>query len=134
MKRVTAVAIVALTLCLALAAGSPAQVHRPASKISIRYGLGAPGARVISNYFKGRVRSDLARCERGRTVKVFHKVPGPDELIGTVLTDAQGIWAFGSDIAAGEHYAKVTPRRFDVGPNRYVCRGATSRTITVTHG
>ena len=64
--------------------------------------------------FGGEVSSPKARCEPHRTVKLFRKRSGPDQLMGRDETDSQGGWQVEPNPSpAGTYYARVT--RKDIG-------------------
>lgn len=78
---------------------------------------------------EGRVRSSRGACRRGRTVRVFFKQPGPDDLRAKLKSGSDGEWGAPlTFVTAGGYYAKVNPRR--IGPrghqHRHKCKGARS--------
>lgn len=99
----------------------PPSVREYSSNISIAYKQGA---------FKGRVRSQSARCETGRRVTLKKVKPGSDATVGKGRTDGDGRWRIPKRDPEGRYYAKVKRRQFDGGGNRtIVCKAARSRTI-----
>jgi hypothetical protein len=79
--------------------------------------------------FRGRVTSPKPTCKPMRTIKVFRKTPGPDELITTDGTNTAGRWSTGPIVILLEqrYYAKVTPAEIAAG----TCEPARSGTIFV---
>src|ERR671923_1920311 len=64
--------------------------------------------------FGGEVTSPKARCEPQRTVKLFRKRSGTDQLMGRDRTNSEGAWHVEPDPSpAGTYYARVT--RKDIG-------------------
>ncbi len=123
------VALVALVAILATTDGAQAHDVSYDSAVTIDYVEEAP--RVITHFFKGEVKSSKQLCEGGRTVKVFHKIPGPDELVGSVETAANGGWSLGSDTAQGRHYARVVRRNIGIGAHHHICKADDSPVIDV---
>lgn len=126
MKRTLATTTtVALALAIAAVPDLAVAGDRASSTISITSARAVDdGVRV-----RGKVASDAASCEKGRTVKVFHDVapPGPsseDFLLGTVRTNRYGKWRLTTPHAPDKVYATV---RGNDG-----CRADTSPTRTVT--
>jgi hypothetical protein len=81
----------------------------------------------------GRVISDKPRCERNRTIEIFQRVPGPDLLVGTTTTNAEGEWefTFAGDAPEGTYYAVATRKVLRSNDNhRHVCRRAVSNDVT----
>lgn len=79
----------------------------------------------------GRVKSSNPRCRRNRTVKVFHKIPGPDQLVGSADTAPNGGWSLPNDVAKGQHYAKVIRRTKGIGAHAHICKADKSPVIAV---
>ena len=72
--------------------------------------------------FAGEVTSPKARCEPRRTVKLFRKRSGPDQLMGRDRTDSVGAWHVEPNPSpAGTYYARVA--RKDIGPpgHNHIC-------------
>ncbi len=55
-------------------------------------------------------------CEKKRTVKVYKRRDGKDQLVGTDLSSRSGRWSIPREPSPGTYYAKVAPRRDDKGP------------------
>jgi hypothetical protein len=124
--------LVALFALVAIMASSgAAQAHDVSydSAVTIDYGEEAP--RVITHFFKGEVKSSKQLCEGSRTVKVFHKTPGPDEVVGSVQTAANGSWSLGDDTAQGRHYARVVRSNIGIGAHDHTCKADDSPVIDV---
>ena len=82
--------------------------------------------------FGGEVTSVKARCEPRRTVKLFRKRSGTDELMGRDETDSEGAWHVEPNPSpAGTYYARV--KRKDIGPpgHDHICDGDRSPDLTV---
>ncbi|MDX6588206.1 MAG: hypothetical protein QOI31_2679 [Solirubrobacterales bacterium] len=120
-----------VALVAILASTGVAQAHDVSydSAVTIDYGEKAP--RVITHFFNGKVKSSKQLCEGSRTVKVFHKIPGADELVGSVETAANGRWSLGDDTAQGRHYARVVPRDIGIGAHDHICEADDSRVIVL---
>lgn len=88
----------------------------------------APRRNYTANFY-GRVKSAVAKCERGRTVKVVNTDPTTrqrgSEVIGTVTSESDGTWFFSTDQKPGfgDYRAKVTRKR----KGNVVCKTATSK-------
>ncbi len=107
--------------------------------------VGVPGAgahdtswrtRVTINYgggtFYGKVRSRHADCVPDRRVRVYHKIDGPDFLVGSDTTNGSGDWEVAFNAPPGyTFYAKVRPDDLDPSSDVHECRSARSDTITV---
>lgn len=104
----------------------PAHVVAVDTNVTIHYGN--IQVKAFTKEFRGRVKSPNDGCEKGRTVKVFHRKPGPDTLVNSTTSAPNGSWSFGNDIAHGRHYAKVKSKA--VGSK--FCKSARSKTIKVS--
>ena len=111
---------------LGLTGAAGARVVDVNTHVTINYGEIQP--KVFTKEFRGKVKSPDHACEKDRKVKVFHRDPGSDTLVGATKSTASGHWSLGNDIAEGRHYARVKSKA--VG-NRF-CEPARSETITVT--
>ena len=81
--------------------------------------------------FHGRVTSSKAVCVSDRKVKIYREQSGPDGLLASTRTDADGRWEYLAGQLTGDFYAKI--RRTDVGPqgHDHVCRGDRSKSVSV---
>jgi hypothetical protein len=113
-------------VALGLTGVAGARVVDVNTHVTIHYGQIQP--KVFTKEFRGNVKSPDHACEKDRKVKVFHRDPGPDTLVGSTKSTATGHWSIGNDIAHGRHYAKVKSKA--VG-SRF-CEPARSETIKVT--
>jgi hypothetical protein len=109
---------------LASAHFAAAHVTSVQTDVSIHYG---DIHKAFAREFRGQVKSPEHACEKTRVVKVFHRVPGPDTLVGSTESTSNGSWSIPNDIAKGRHYAKVKSRA--VGAR--FCKPAKSETIKV---
>jgi hypothetical protein len=82
--------------------------------------------------FGGEVSSPKARCEPHRTVKLFRKRSGPDQLMDRDATNSEGAWHVEPNPSpAGTYYARVT--RTDIGGpgHDHICDPARSPDLEV---
>jgi hypothetical protein len=98
------------------------QTYTFPSRLTLRYSGGA---------FKGRLLSDRAECQDGRTVRIRRQRPGRDRTVATTTTDDSGRYSVAHrPLRAGTYYA-VSPRKtFAEGDNTVVCTRARSNNIT----
>jgi hypothetical protein len=84
--------------------------------------------------FHGRVISPKAACEQGRKVKLKRVTSGPDQVMGTSTTDAQGRWEVQvsgfAGISLSRFYARVRRRAEGTAGTTFVCRADRSRAIS----
>lgn len=75
--------------------------------------------------FHGSLKSSKANCTTSRTVKLFRKKPGPDKLLGTDASNANGKWSIpiGKRLTPGSYYAKA--------PAKGSCRSDKSKVLTI---
>jgi hypothetical protein len=94
-----------------------------------------PGHRQANDIFSGTVISGKPLCEQHRRVAVQRSVDGPDPLVGTDFTDADGRWEVQvHDAIAGTYYARATRKVLRRSPGHlHVCRPAISNVVKV-HG
>jgi hypothetical protein len=72
--------------------------------------------------FGGEVTSPKARCEPRRTVKLFRKRSGSDQLMGRDTTDSVGAWKVEPNPSpAGTYYAKVTRKDIGAPGHDHIC-------------
>jgi hypothetical protein len=82
--------------------------------------------------FHGKVVSDNRACEQGRRVKLFNKLIGPDELLGSDRTNNAGRWVVALDpLSSGAYYAKVIRRSEGAAGTTFICKADISRTLIV---
>src|SRR5215208_4830626 len=81
------------------------------------------GHRQANDIFSGTVISGKPLCERHRRVAVQRSVDGPDALVGTDFTDADGRWEVQvHDAPAGTYYARATRKVVRRSPGHlHVC-------------
>jgi hypothetical protein len=101
-----------------------ARVDAVDTNVTIDYGK---ISKAFANEFRGRVKAPDDACEKDRTVKVFHRKPGHDDLVGSTKSNNSGRWSIPNDIAQGRHYAKVKSK---AAGSRF-CKPARSGTINV---
>jgi hypothetical protein len=124
-KRLTAVALIAVSFGLLTAAPSVAHTKRWNSTVSIAVlAPGDPGAREAI----GHVASPKAGCEPNRTVSIWSLQDGEDPTLeAETTTDADGLYLVGfNDTAPGDTYSATVERRNLPGAHRHICRGANS--------
>lgn len=123
----------AALLMLALVAGS-ASAHDVIYKSQVTLdGYGPVAPRVITNFFTGRVKSPKSACKPNRKVKVYRTHAGPDTLIGTTQSEADGHWSLGNDVAGpGDYYAKLIRRDIGQTLHDHLCKRATSAVLEVS--
>jgi hypothetical protein len=95
-----------------------------------------PGHREANDTFFGTVISAKPLCEQHRRVAVQRSVDGPDALVGTDFTDADGRWEVQvHDAPAGTYYARATRKVLVRSPGQHlhVCRPGISNEVKV-HG
>jgi hypothetical protein len=80
-----------------------------------------------ANPFHGHVSSPNNGCEQVRTVKVFKKKSGADDLFDKTTTDNDGKWSIPAN-PHGKFYAKVTRRKEGAAGTIFVCRADASPT------
>ena len=127
MKKLAMLAVIALVSALAFGAlsANAAKVKKFPTSVTINYHAGTYG-----DSFDGKVKSPKRACRRGRTVQVKLVLPGPDQIIGTDQSDAQGNWEVdaGGFAASGAYYARAKKKK--LRPRR-ICRKAKSPIVLV---
>jgi len=110
----SAVAAVALMGAGAAVAGAPATD----SKVTLK---------EVGSEFRGKVTSEKRTCERKRTVYVYRKEQGEDELIGIDVTDSNGKYLvdFNLVVVNVEHYAIAFPKE----AAKANCKESTSKAL-----
>jgi hypothetical protein len=126
LRTVLVMSLVGAVALLASAHFAAAHVTSVQTNVSIHYG--DINNKAFEREFRGQVKSPEHACEKTRVVKVFHRVKGPDTLVGSTESNSNGSWSIPNDIAKGRHYAKVKSRA--VG-SRF-CKPAKSETIKVS--
>jgi hypothetical protein len=136
MKR--SLSIVAATalgcgLFAALAVVATAHTARYDSSVTISFKRGHPHGE--GDEFSGVVVSQKNRCQIHRTVAVRKRVDGPDQLIGTDLTNKNGRWELKEPgTTAATYYARARRKVLRRNANHlHVCRPAISNDLEV-HG
>ena len=101
LARFSALLVVAIA-AIALSA-SPAAGASYATKVVIS--LKTPA-------FHGKVKSGGSSCVDGRTVRLFRKKSGPDQLLGSDRSNAKGKWSIpiGKLRSGASYYAKATAK------------------------
>lgn len=131
--RATAGAATALVVLVGFAGGQ-ASAHDVIYKSQVTlddYGPVKP--RVITNFFTGRVKSPQGACRPDRKVKVYLVDAGPDTLIGTQQSEADGKWYLGNDqVGPGDYYAKLIRRDIGQTLHDHLCKRARSDVLTVS--
>ena len=94
------------------------------------------GHQQENDIFSGTVISAKPLCEQNRRVAIQRSEDGPDPLVGTDFTDADGRWEVQvHDTPAGTYYARATRKVLlrRPGHHLHVCKPAISNEVTV-HG
>lgn len=75
--------------------------------------------------FHGKLKSSRSSCTTGRTVKLFRKKAGPDQLLGTDRSNGKGKWSIpiGKPRPGASYYAKT--------PTRGSCGAAKSKVLKI---
>ena len=82
--------------------------------------------------FHGKVTSENQACEQGRRVRLYNKLIGPDELLGSDQTNNAGRWTVELDpLSSGAYYAKVIRRSEGAAGTTFICKADISRTLVV---
>lgn len=118
--------LVVIAVLAGAACPVPAGAAEVDTHVSIQYG---PIAKVFAREFRGKVKSPKAPCEKERKVKLYEVHSGPDDLVSTTESKANGNWAIGNDTADGRFYVKVTKA---LGAGLDVCKPARSQKIKVS--
>ncbi len=132
MKRqfITLIAATAL-VCAGLVAVAAAHTVKYDSTVTIHQKKNG----TAPDSFAGRVICQQnVRCESNRTVKVKQVVAGPDILVGTDVTDANGNWEYTLAGAApkGTYHAVATRSVLrQTTQHHHVCKRAVSSDLTV---
>jgi hypothetical protein len=129
--RIVAVAALACAAFALLAVVAAAHTARYDSTVTIRFQSdhGKHGA------FKGKVISQKDRCTVHRTVAVRKRVDGPDELIGTDLTNKDGRWELEARGAPGAYYARARRKVLRKSADHlHVCKPAISQGLVIPKG
>lgn len=82
--------------------------------------------------FKGRVRSDFGRCERGRDVTLFkRRANKPAKNAGSDTTNGAGEYKIVKSNPQGRYFVKVGRKLTTPYGHRHDCKRARSSTINV---
>jgi hypothetical protein len=76
--------------------------------------------------FKGRVRSSVGGCERGRQITLKKEKRRSDGTVGRTRSNRRGVWKLRKPRANGRFYAVVARKVFTRGDTRIVCKPARS--------
>jgi len=127
MTRIARIALLTAVMSLSIFAVASAHTVRTDSTVSLKVKNGGQQADTLT----GKVTSVKPRCEAQRTIEIYKRVAGPDELAGTTTTDADGNYdfAFPGDFPPGTYYAVAT-RTVNASTNhRHVCKAAKSEAV-----
>lgn len=122
MTRLIGVAAGTLALAVALTTGlALAHTVKFDSTVTARY-------KTAQDRFKGKVRSEKTACERRRTVKVFRKRAGADQLLGKDKSNSDGEWQLEPETFPPDtYYAKATKKVLKhTAHHRHTCKPAKS--------
>lgn len=73
--------------------------------------------------FHGKLKSSQSACTANRAVKLFRKKAGPDKLLGSDRSNANGKWSIPIKLKPGSYYAKA--------PAKGSCKSAKSKVLTI---
>ncbi len=106
MKRMS-VALMIAALCLTFGLASAFASKSIKTSVELAY---EPG--TYSDSFFGQVKSKNDRCQKNRKVKLRRQAQGPNVLVGSDTSDADGLYSviLGDYAESGDYYAK-TPKR-----------------------
>jgi hypothetical protein len=76
--------------------------------------------------FHGKLKSSRSACASDRTVKLFRKKTGPDQLLGTDGSNAAGKWSIplGKRLKSGASYYAKAPAKGN-------CKAAKSKVLSI---
>jgi len=83
--------------------------------------------------FHGKLHSPYAYCTQNRKVKLYREKMGPDKLLGTDVSESDGIWEIpiGNRLIGGSYYSTVAAKHSaEVG---VTCKFAKSRVAVVDY-
>ena len=81
------------------------QVHRPPGQRNVPTNLTAKKSR---KFVRGKAKSSESECQPHRTVTLFRRRKGPDDVIGTDATNQFGRWGVKTGHRRGTYYARVS--------------------------
>ena len=130
MTRVTRIAVVSSLVSFSMVA--LASAHTLKHESTVNFHLKKNGQQADS--LAGKVNSSVTRCEVDRVIRIYERVEGPDLLVDTVITDAEGKfeYVFPGDIPEGTYYA-VAARKVlkDSDEHLHLCGRAKSDDVDV---
>jgi hypothetical protein len=107
--------LLALALLVALLPAGSAAAASHSTKVIIS--LKTPA-------FHGKLKSSEGACAIDRTVKLFRKKTGPDQLLGTDKSNAKAKWSIPVKLKSGaSYYAKALAK--------VSCKAAKSKVLTI---
>lgn len=112
--RLSALLVVALTVALLASATAASASYSTKVVVSLK-----------TPAFHGSLKSSRNACTTNRTVKLFRKKSGPDTLLGTDKSNANGKWSIpiGKRLISGSYYAKA--------PAQGNCKSDKSKVLTI---
>jgi hypothetical protein len=115
-------------LTISIMATALAALALPASAHDISFTSGVTIHHPSEPTYRGRVFSDLTRCQRGRKIELYSTEL--TEPVATTKTNERGRWRIDFSGKTG-YYAKVKRKVYETpgGGHRHVCKADTSRTI-----
>jgi hypothetical protein len=120
--------VLAVVLSLTVPAGG-AEAHTKTyavTKLGINYHHAVHG-------FYGKLHTHT-NCRGGRTIKVFLQKPGPDTLVGSDTTPAQGTYSvYNGNLLTGGFYAITVLVHRNSSGHHHTCLGKRSLTLYVGH-
>jgi hypothetical protein len=129
--RMVVAAALACSVLAALAAVAIAHTVRFDSTVTISFQRSHHNE---ADSFSGRVISLKGACERHRTVAVKRRLDGPDDLVGTDVTNRDGEWELqlASPPPAGTYYARARRKVLrHTASHLHICKPAVSHDLEV---
>lgn len=121
-RSLLAVALVIGVLAAAETAGAHKINYK--TKVSITGG-GPTGA---TGRLSCTTRGCPTPCRSNRTITLFLGKEGPDQLMGTGRTKADGSWAISAQLTAGDYYVVAAGKKLPAAPtHRHICAFAVSQ-------
>jgi hypothetical protein len=124
MRRTTLTLLVsALAFGIAVGAAQADKAKKVGSQVEIEWYDFSGGFSVF-----GDVHSKKNKCERNRTVTLYHEDDGGDvDVVGTDTTDRTGDWEIPGEADYNAPFtASVEKRKVRAGDNKLVCKSADS--------
>ncbi|HEU4481046.1 MAG TPA: hypothetical protein VFS18_04100 [Actinomycetota bacterium] len=82
------------------------------------------------NVYKGLVKSDRGRCEKGRVVQLRKERPGEDKILDRDRSNRNGFWKLRHGVEKGQVYGFSKRKSFIAGDGTVVvCKSDDSRSI-----